>query len=85
MGSVQNPESLESEKIARNLPWRCARGSPEALPKRCQDRFHAYLHACRHAWTRARSTPGPAATSNELLRGLGAGGKPSTFLTAGGL
>eukprot|EP00959_Pyramimonas_sp_CCMP1952_P015723 332551-Pyramimonas_sp.AAC.1 len=44
-------------------------GRPAAILKRCQERFHASLHACRHAWTRAGSALGPAAVSGEALRG----------------
>eukprot|EP00959_Pyramimonas_sp_CCMP1952_P088663 1855173-Pyramimonas_sp.AAC.1 len=43
---------------------------PGALRKRYQARFHARLHPRRHSSTRARNAPGPAATSNELLRGF---------------
>eukprot|EP00959_Pyramimonas_sp_CCMP1952_P118729 2482040-Pyramimonas_sp.AAC.1 len=47
--------------------------TPEELRNRCHARPHACLHACRHAWTRAGIAPGPAATSDELLRGFWTG------------
>eukprot|EP00959_Pyramimonas_sp_CCMP1952_P428374 8972432-Pyramimonas_sp.AAC.1 len=51
--------SSHSPTHARKLPWRAIRRSREALLglwgaphaaslKRCQERFHASLHACRH-------------------------------------
>eukprot|EP00959_Pyramimonas_sp_CCMP1952_P420181 8801037-Pyramimonas_sp.AAC.2 len=44
------PESLPGEPSGAPLKrFRSSRGFPETLVQRCQERFHACLHAFRHA------------------------------------
>eukprot|EP00959_Pyramimonas_sp_CCMP1952_P224387 4692001-Pyramimonas_sp.AAC.1 len=58
---------------ALRLSCRALGGSRGALLKRCQARFQACLRACRHAWARASTAPGPVAGSNKSLRGIWTG------------
>eukprot|EP00959_Pyramimonas_sp_CCMP1952_P206096 4309889-Pyramimonas_sp.AAC.1 len=58
-----------------NLCSRALGNPPAALPMRWQERFHACLHAFRHAWKLAGDSSGPVAGSGESLRGLWSDGK----------